>query len=240
MKKIVLMIMACLCTIVAMYAQNKANITDENLSNKGLITEFMGIPVDGDKSDMIDKLESKGFVYNEELECLEGEFNGEEVLIDIKTNNNKVCRIAIIDKIGRNEQQIKIRFNRLCEQFENNKKYVFLGESQIIPEETDISFEMNVNKKSYIAFYYQNIDINQVETTLLKSKYLEMIDKVNGTFKEDMVDLMERYNPFPTFILIDYLKLMRKVGVILYGTNGKYRVGIMYDNDYNTANGEDL
>ena len=86
------------------------------------VTKFLGIPVDGTKSAMIQKIKSKGFQYNYSRDCLEGEFNGTQVRIFVVTNNNKVWRIAITDAVQLDEINIRIRFNTLCKQFENNKK----------------------------------------------------------------------------------------------------------------------
>ena len=54
------------------------------------VTKFLGIPVDGAKSDMIQKLKEKGFVPSSYKDMLEGEFNGTDVYISVVTNNNKV------------------------------------------------------------------------------------------------------------------------------------------------------
>lgn len=75
------------------------------------ITKFMGIPVDGFKKDMIQKLKAKGFEYDNEIDLLTGEFNGEKVNIFVATQSNKVWRIVVADAIERNEHEIKIRFN---------------------------------------------------------------------------------------------------------------------------------
>ena len=80
------------------------------------ITKFMGIPVDGFKKDMIQKLKAKGFEYDNEIDLLTGEFNGEKVNIFIATQSNKVWRIVVADAIERNEHDIKIRFNNLYAQ----------------------------------------------------------------------------------------------------------------------------
>lgn len=82
------------------------------------VTTFLGIPVDGTKSDMIQKLKAKGFTYDATYDMLEGEFNGKDVEVLIVTENNKVYRICLIDKNETTESQIKIRFNTLCRQFE--------------------------------------------------------------------------------------------------------------------------
>jgi hypothetical protein len=119
--------------------------------------KFLGIPVDGYKSEMIQKLRDKGYTYSKDggEDVLTGEFNGTDVNIYIGTNNNKVWRIYIADDDTRDEYQIKLRFNTLCEQFERNSRYTALSEDQEIPMDEDISYEMNVNDKRYEAAFYQ-------------------------------------------------------------------------------------
>ena len=85
---------------------------------QGSVTKFLGIPIDGTKSEMIRKLNGKGFQYDKLQDCLVGEFNGTKVGISIQTNGNKVKRLAVIDMYGKDETNIKIRFNTLCPQIE--------------------------------------------------------------------------------------------------------------------------
>jgi hypothetical protein len=141
MKKLLLAIIATLIAAVS-FAQND-------------VTQFLGIPVDGTKSAMIQKLKAKGFTYNATLDMLEGEFNGHPVEISIVTENNKVYRICLFDKNGTTESQIKIRFNMLCHQFESNGKYLPMNDNQEISDTEDIQYEMIVNNKEYFAGYYQ-------------------------------------------------------------------------------------
>ena len=115
------------------------------------VIKFLGIPVDGTKQEMIQKLKSKGFTYNQRFDVLEGEFNGEKVEIEVQTQNNKVWRLFILDKTSRSEGQIKIRFNNLVGQFENNSKYSPYNESQTIDENEDISHEIAAHDKQYEA-----------------------------------------------------------------------------------------
>ncbi|MDY5976799.1 MAG: hypothetical protein SPL81_00770, partial [Phocaeicola plebeius] len=57
------------------------------------VTKFLGIPIDGFKPEMIQKLKEKGFASSaSDKSILEGEFNGTQVSVHIATNNNKVCR----------------------------------------------------------------------------------------------------------------------------------------------------
>lgn len=75
------------------------------------VTTFLGIPVDGFKSEMRKKLIAKGFEPVTDQEFLKGEFNGTDVHVYIATNNNKVYRIMLCDANTQDEADIKIRFN---------------------------------------------------------------------------------------------------------------------------------
>lgn len=119
------------------------------------VTKFLGIPVDGTKSEMIQKLKAKGFTYNQKRDCLEGEFNGEKVDIAIVTQGNKVWRIMVADKSRRGEAQIRIRFNNLISQFENNPKYMPYNNNKRIEDDENISYGITVEKKQYEAAFFQ-------------------------------------------------------------------------------------
>ena len=100
MKKI-LTLAVVLMTTIALFAQEKKDVT-----------KFLGIPVDGYKSEMISKLKAKGFTSTSyDKNVLEGEFNGYQVNLHIVTNNNKVYRIMVSDVNNISETSIKIRFN---------------------------------------------------------------------------------------------------------------------------------
>ena len=141
MKKILSVLMLLLLSI-SIYAQQD-------------VTKFLGIPVDGSKAAMIQKLKAKGFTYNTITDCLEGVFNGEKVHILIQTNKNKVWRIVVGDKTGRDEGQIKIRYNKLFQQFEDNSKYTISKKSHKLSDSEDISYEISAHKKQYAAAFYQ-------------------------------------------------------------------------------------
>ncbi len=130
------------------------------------VTKFLGIPVDGYKSEMIQKLKAKGYKYNSTTDYLEGEFNGRDVEIAVVTNNNKVYRIFVADKYPVDESQIKIRYNNLCQQFINNAKYVTLKDYSI-PENEDITYEILVNKKVYQAAFYQILSDEDTDEEIL-------------------------------------------------------------------------
>ena len=159
------------------------------------VTKFLGIPIDGTKEEMLAKLREKGFhtSYDMGKDYLEGTFNGSEVYIAPVTNGNKVWRIAVMEKTRVDEGQIKIRFNNLCHQFENNPKYSSLGEKQTLDENEDISYQMIVNKKQYQANFYQlPLNINKNVWFTISSMYGEfflIIFYDNGYNKANGEDL---------------------------------------------------
>ena len=92
------------------------------------VTQFLGIPVDGYKAEMLKKLKSKGFTSNpNSKDILDGEFNGTDVNVFVVTNNNKVWRIAVADANDKSELDVKIRFNQLLQQFQNNKNLALVS-----------------------------------------------------------------------------------------------------------------
>jgi len=142
--KRILSIITVLMVSAVLHAQNKD------------VTKFLGIPVDGTKAEMIQKLKAKGFVsspYNREV--LNGEFNGREVNVYVATNNNKVYRIMVADANTCDETEIKIRFNTLYYQFKNNSKYTASTYNQSLSDDEDIYYGINADKKQYAAMFYQ-------------------------------------------------------------------------------------
>ena len=146
------------------------------------VTKFLGIPVDGSKSEMIQKLKEKGYRYNSQYDYLEGEFNGKDVRIRVVTNNNKVYRIMVTDANTTNETNIKINFNTLCKQFENNPKYdTLFATDQQIPDDEKISYEISVNKKRYEACFYQKYESTDFPA-LKKSVWFMIAERRYGEY----------------------------------------------------------
>ena len=228
MKKLLFSLLATLLTL-SLYAQND-------------VTTFLGIPVDGFKSEMRQKLIAKGFTPKKvgTNEYLEGEFNGTDVHIYIATNNNKVYRIMVCDANTQDEANIKIRFNRLVNQFKNNKKYTALDQYTISDTE-DISYEMNVHKKNFDALFYQNPDMEKVDTLALQNKIREQLLKKYKP--EQLENPTEEMNQEAQAIAMSIgmdMMFKKPVWFRICEHYGKYFITIFYDNEYNHANGEDL
>lgn len=202
------------------------------------VTKFLGIPVDGFKPEMIRKLKAKGFVEHPYLsDVLVGEFNGRDVEVSVGTNNNKVYRIFLRDRYASSETDIKIRFNTLCRQFEDNKKYLSLSE-QTIPEDEDISYEMTVNKKRYEAGFYQMPEA--LDTAAIQQQILPKImeefsqEELANPTEEIQAKILEKAFMYT-------LELVEKKTVwFMISNDGGYRILMYYDNKLNQANGEDL
>ena len=202
------------------------------------VTKFLGIPVDGTKTAMIQKLKAKGFQYNSSGDYLTGEFNGRDVRISVVTNNNKVYRIMVVDDNNSDETSIKIRFNTLCRQFENNKKYIPLGD-YTLSEEEDISYEMTVNNKRYEAVYYQQPEITdsiafvkEAQSTLLSKYTEEQLANPSDEIKQEIRDAALSY----TMDLCSKKTVWFMIGEYAR----EYYIVMFYDNEYNHADGEDL
>ena len=130
------------------------------------VTKFLGIPVDGSRTAMIQKLKDKGFTYDSYSDGLEGQFNGNDVWILVQANNNKVWRIAVIYKNNFDKEQIKVQYNHLINQFSNNPRYkAFKAEG--LSDKDDIYHEVNINKKLYDADFYQLPDDENIRNRLV-------------------------------------------------------------------------
>lgn len=121
MKRILLVLLLLTASLAGCKQGDKES--DEQSDKQSNVTEFWGIPVEGSKSTMIEKLRRKNFVYDPFEDCLEGEFNGAEVRILIQTQNGRVWRLVVIDKAFYNEDEIKTRYDNLCKQFASSSKY---------------------------------------------------------------------------------------------------------------------
>lgn len=228
--KIMKKIFACLFFIlfvVSSYAQKD-------------VTMFLGLPVDGSKAEMIGKLEAKGFkkVQLEEDVVLMGEFNGSEVMISVKTNGGKVYRLAVSDAKPRNARQIKIRFNNLCDQFQNNPKY--FGDAAPIPDDENISYEMNVNNKDYDAYFFQTTS-EESDNIIAEKAFKEVASKMPANeLSSSNEDLKKEYLDKVSELRIELISKKLVWLSIINTEYDKYYLTIYYENSYNAPNGEDL
>lgn len=189
---------------------------------------FLGIPVDGSKTNMINEIKKKGFDLiktNNGEEVLVGEFNGRMSEIYVATNRNKVFRVMVAYADYVTESQIKINYNNLLQQFQNNEKYVGLEENHLIPDEEDISYEMDIHNKNYDASYW----VKPTPT----DEVIEELKKATKEMSEEEASL---------YVVKKYFEMMNGVVWFRIFEDGidKYNIAIYYDNLLNKSNGEDL
>lgn len=126
------------------------------------VTKFLGIPVDGSRTDMIEELKDKGFTEEKYGDGLEGQFNGKDVSIYVQANNNKVWRIIVTYLNNLDKEQIKMQYNRLINQFYNNPRYKVVN-AEGLTSKDDIYQEVSINKKQYQASFRQLPDDKNIE-----------------------------------------------------------------------------
>ena len=147
------------------------------------------------------------------------------------------------DAYGEDESAIKIRFNTLCKQFENNSKYLpaTFEESQIIGEDEKISYEMLVHKKRYQASFCQTSK-ETIDTAAFMDYFYS---KVSELYTEEELSHLteEQEETIKTKVALLYateLLTKKSVWFMIDEEYGYYRILLFYDNGYNQANGEDL
>lgn len=215
--------------------------------------KFLGIPVDGSKSEMVAALKSKGFEYDSESDFLIGDFNGKKSHIGIVENHGKVYRVVVFDADTYDAGEIRIRFNNLIHQFENNDKYYYIVPNDPIPEDEDIHYEIIVHKKQYIAEFvynplYGNDELrDKVINEAVKESKLSIEEKkdekiigdiTHGEFYSDK-DNYDRL--ISSVVSLKVIQMSNSsVWFKIFEHYGEYYIGLYYDNLLNKPNGEDL
>lgn len=200
----------------------------------------MGIPVDGSKSQMIRKLEAKGFerLYYD-IDALTGEFNGRDVTIYIDTNKGNVSRLVVVYAYKESERVVKTLYNNLCYQFANNNKYLCPSIEEI-PDDESISYEMSVNGKEYTGLLLQKSEgwgdgeYPENIAYALKEKYSDdYISSHPDEIKQECEKMLD----------IEHEITLNKIvwfTIVKGECSNEYGIAIYYENEYNNANGEDL
>lgn len=149
--------------------------------------KFLGIPIDGTELQFVTKLKSKGFKYNSLFNNYNGQFNGQNVDVYVHTNHNLVDRVYVAFPYY-NEDNIKVEYNLLLNQFNNNGKYLDFSMNDEIPENEDISYEMTVNEKRYQASYcYFDPDRDPVE-------FMDaLVNKFSDFYTDDQLAALKDY-----------------------------------------------
>ena len=239
MKKLITILVLALCSYT-LAAQN---------SNEGTL-KFLGIPIDGSKSQMIEQIKAKGFTFNSYPDCLQGQFNGKNVDVYVVDNHGVTYRVFVAFP-ETDEYEIRTEFNHLLSQFMRNDKYVPMKECVAIDQKEDISYEMSVHNKQYGAsFSYISPDVFTPEQT---SKIHDFVEKYKTMSEDETQQYIESmaasFSPdSASSSPEDIMMAMNRVASLLSGNvwfkiirDGiDYQIGLYYDNIKNMPNGEDL
>ena len=87
------------------------------------VTTFMGIPVKGSEKTMFSKLQAKGFKETDKG-ILKGEVEGKPSFLFIKTNNNNVSQIVVVEEdFTDNVNDAVEKFNSILEAYRNDESH---------------------------------------------------------------------------------------------------------------------
>lgn len=233
MKRLILILMtACITLMPTAYAQAPSTF------------KFLGIPVDGPRSDMIMNLNQKGFTYNQKDDMLTGRFNGINSNIFISENNGRVDRIMVCDEDTSDASQIRIRFNNLIGQLRANGKYIEIHENEFIPEGENIQYEMSLHNKVYDATFYldptydwKEEDIERFKQTLTYELQRRL---ERGEFGDNPTETMMKEWLLAALTYRIEEMITGCVWIRIQEFKGRYFISIYYDNLRNRPNGEDL
>lgn len=196
--------------------------------------KFLGIPVDGTEANMIAQLKQKGFTYDATQKCLKGKFNGRQSHVFISTNYGRVDRIYVADADVMDEADIRVRFNNLISQMNNNSKYFAIGNDEI-SESEDISYEMMVHNKRYEASYSLVPQLTEEDQKAILARVAAMKDELEGKEESEI-----QAAALIVAMKYAYEKSTGTVWFMISESYGRYYISMYYDNLKNRPNGEDL
>ena len=207
------------------------------------ITQFLGIPIDGTRTELMNKIKKKGFKKAKfsGRTILTGQFNNTDVNIDVITNGDKAYRVIVWDTKPFNKRMIRIRYNNLYHKLENHPKYLSQEGGHSIPDNEDIAYEMTANGKNYQAVFFQKP--SEYGDSLIYNQTLA--DITSRTLSQELHNLSEEeFNKEVNKVYRDKLSTLclnkRVWFTILEQDFNKYVIAMYYENVYNSNNGEDL
>ena len=197
------------------------------------VLKFLGIPVDGSKEQMIERLKEKGFSGNWWEEYLEGIFNGEKVRVYIGTNHGIVDRIKVIYP-STDDRVTKVKYNTLLSRFGRNSKYTELRENREISENERISFEITVQGRIYDAMYY--VLQSDIDAASWKEDFYR---EYKARYKKPLSELTQEEVEEVLFCLPSRIPDAVS-GVVWFTLQSARSIVLYYDNLKNRPRGEDL
>ena len=117
------------------------------------VIDFMGIPMEGTKAEMLAKLKEKGFRETDDPNMLEGLLDDIPVEVAVLDNSRvNVYGIELRHEMGCDEAEAIERYNSLLLKFRNDPKYND-GFSELIPEGEPIAQRLRADTNVYTAYF---------------------------------------------------------------------------------------
>lgn len=113
------------------------------------VIDFMGIPVDGSVSEMMAKLQEKGFQETEEYNTLKGLLDGVPVRLTVCESRDKVYEIVVCYYFEGDNAEMVQCVNNLVGRFRGNSKYKEV-QSEMITEDDLTESKL---KQKYLGYY---------------------------------------------------------------------------------------
>ena len=133
------------------------------------VIDFMGIPIDGTKADVLAKLKEKGFRETDNPNTLEGMLDDIPVeAIVLENTRVNVYGIELRHEMGCDEAEAIERYNSLLLKFRNDPKYND-GFSELIPEGEPIAQRLRSDTNVYTAYFTQAGSHGYVHVKLRKT-----------------------------------------------------------------------
>ena len=124
------------------------------VSNAQEVIDFMGIPIDGSVSEMVSKLQEKGFRKTDKPGTLEGLIDDTPVQLDIHVSKGKVYEINICYDVEDDRTQIVQCINNLVGKCKGNPKYKEV-QSEMITEDDLTESKLKKEYLGYFAYFTQ-------------------------------------------------------------------------------------
>ena len=236
-KLIITLLLTVLCS--AAFAQE---------SNNGTL-KFIGIPIDGPKEQLIEKIKAKGFRSSPYREGLLGQFNGQTVEVEVLDNHGTAYCVCVAFP-GTSAYMVRTEYNALLEQFLCNDKYLPVKSYEKIPEDVDFSFGIAAfNEKYRPSFAYISPDIfTKDEAKKLREAYAKLMTMPEEERNSEESLLLafasdvNGWTPEEASAFTNKLPTIRDGGVCftIIPDSGEYQIGLFYYNLKNAPRGEDL
>lgn len=225
MKKLFIFISLLIFNVIISFSQS----IDEQYD----VTKFLGIPVDGSKKEMINKLKDKGFKMRKfgNSKMLYGNFNNNDVYLNIQTNHDKVYRVIVFDANTYGSRSIKTRWNNLCYQFKNNPNYFSVNDYE---KSEDENIDNYLHEQA--LFYQQPID------SLVGNKTINEMTTRKTAGEFDTLSTAELKLEFERTYTLNKIKAMyhKTVWFTIVDFGEGYRLVLYYENGLNKDDGSDL